>query len=509
MKRRSSESSGASKSLPVPPGLSHKSKLPRPNEKTAASARRVHESGPDSFFSTNAWLKPFLILTVASLVFFGIAYVAWESADRVRQQQDQQRHRFEEEMAPRGTARPTARGDAANPKAVARIRAATETSLTVLRMAPEEAGETMAKKKDPMTDCVPPHIKGLRLVQDHFVQDDTAESLRKVFRRVLDRYGKGGGSGPVSLVDLNLGVVSMGSNFISLHHALENEILEKTNMKKQDPGKAIKSPGLTPDDVELYRNTVQKIHRLVSEILFCENPIVPTFGDGNVERSSSTPDEEEDPKKKKQTLPYLLQFGSNVSFQSTLCADTQESKERARQQGLRSLFLASPSFFSAIRGDGGDGTRFGAKTMNDEYWHEHVDRDQYGSFAITTLLYLNTKEEEGSVFTFEGGNFEFGGKVPLTVEPRRGRLLLFTSGDEHPHWVAPVTDGTRFALTTAFTCFYSKAAKNEQGGAPSYLLMADNPPNAADEKEGNTPPPSGSGDALFLDQLDQLVGKLS
>lgn len=38
------------------------------------------------------------------------------------------------------------------------------------------------------------------------------------------------------------------------------------------------------------------------------------------------------------------------------------------------------------------------------------------------------------------------------VSPKPGRLVLFSSGHEHPHHVTEVTGGTRFAVTIAFTC---------------------------------------------------------
>lgn len=39
-----------------------------------------------------------------------------------------------------------------------------------------------------------------------------------------------------------------------------------------------------------------------------------------------------------------------------------------------------------------------------------------------------------------------------TVEPRIGRVLMFTSGSENPHAVERVMEGTRFAITVSFTC---------------------------------------------------------
>jgi len=101
--------------------------------------------------------------------------------------------------------------------------------------------------------------------------------------------------------------------------------------------------------------------------------------------------------------------------------------------GLR---LTAPTFFSRISGDKAP------VTAHDEYWHVHVDERQYGSFAYTALLYL---ADAGS--DFEGGAFEFMASsadpprqpAAAAVQPRKGRLVLFTSGDEHPHRVTRVT----------------------------------------------------------------------
>lgn len=40
----------------------------------------------------------------------------------------------------------------------------------------------------------------------------------------------------------------------------------------------------------------------------------------------------------------------------------------------------------------------------------------------------------------------------ITVEPRQGRVLMFSSGAENPHFVERVTEGVRYAITVSFTC---------------------------------------------------------
>jgi hypothetical protein len=119
------------------------------------------------------------------------------------------------------------------------------------------------------------------------------------------------------------------------------------------------------------------------------------------------------------------------------------------------LHLASPTFFSRL-------TAAPAVTAHDEYWHSHVDKRAYGSFDVTCLLYL---ADHGTAFA--GGEFVFdaapagtaasaggagGAGGAAVVEPREGRLSCFPSGAENPHHVARVTEGTRYALTVAYTC---------------------------------------------------------
>lgn len=129
-----------------------------------------------------------------------------------------------------------------------------------------------------------------------------------------------------------------------------------------------------------------------------------------------------------------------------------------------SIHLAQPAFVSKI-------TNATAAITNDEYWHVHVDTDQYGTFDVTTLLYLSDWVEEASdvhagdpTTSFSGGTFDFVDSESdeevanvLAVPPEAGMLLVFTSGSEHPHRVSPVTTGTRYAMTTAFTCDPTKA----------------------------------------------------
>ncbi|XP_012261753.2 2-oxoglutarate and iron-dependent oxygenase domain-containing protein 3-like [Athalia rosae] len=107
-----------------------------------------------------------------------------------------------------------------------------------------------------------------------------------------------------------------------------------------------------------------------------------------------------------------------------------------------SIYLTHPTFFSRL-------TSAPPKTIHDEYWHPHIDKETYKSFYYTTLVYLN---DHGKDFT--GGRFVFidNNNVNMTVEPRKGRVSIFTSGSENLHSVERVTSGMRYALTVSFTC---------------------------------------------------------
>eukprot|EP00297_Palpitomonas_bilix_P009636 CAMPEP_0113906806 /NCGR_PEP_ID=MMETSP0780_2-20120614/25023_1 /TAXON_ID=652834 /ORGANISM="Palpitomonas bilix" /LENGTH=340 /DNA_ID=CAMNT_0000901589 /DNA_START=287 /DNA_END=1309 /DNA_ORIENTATION=+ /assembly_acc=CAM_ASM_000599 len=103
------------------------------------------------------------------------------------------------------------------------------------------------------------------------------------------------------------------------------------------------------------------------------------------------------------------------------------------------IYLSSPVFISNM-------VHSPALTMNDEYWHEHVDIDQYENFVYTGLVYLRDFGKD-----FDGGRFIFDNDGHA-IEPKRGSFLAFTSGREHPHHVEKVTRGERMALTISFTC---------------------------------------------------------
>jgi predicted 2-oxoglutarate/Fe(II)-dependent dioxygenase YbiX len=44
----------------------------------------------------------------------------------------------------------------------------------------------------------------------------------------------------------------------------------------------------------------------------------------------------------------------------------------------------------------------------------------------------------------------------LTIQPKAGRVVIFTSGPENTHYVERVTSGNRFVLAFWFTCDNNK-----------------------------------------------------
>nr|AEE61876.1 unknown [Dendroctonus ponderosae] len=120
---------------------------------------------------------------------------------------------------------------------------------------------------------------------------------------------------------------------------------------------------------------------------------------------------------------------------------------------VNKLFLTHPTFFSRL-------TSEAPSHDHDEYWHVHVDKHTYESFHYTSLVYLNDFR-----VNFKGGRFVYldnmkNPRANVTVEPRKGRVSMFTSGAENPHFVERVTDGERFAITISFTCDSSKQIRD-------------------------------------------------
>ncbi|XP_076656248.1 2-oxoglutarate and iron-dependent oxygenase domain-containing protein 3 [Halictus rubicundus] len=161
------------------------------------------------------------------------------------------------------------------------------------------------------------------------------------------------------------------------------------------------------------------------------------------------------------TLPKAKKIFNNADLAIYKVVKTKIHHAVAHNFGVpaNKIYLTMPTFFSRM-------TNISAKTIHDEYWHPHVDKETYKSFFYTSLLYLNDYGRD-----FEGGRFMYIDKdnVNTTVEPRKGRVSMFTSGSENLHAVEKVQSGTRYALTVSFTCDPSAAISD-----PSYRQKQEN-----------------------------------
>jgi hypothetical protein len=317
-----------------------------------------------------------------------------------------------------------------------------------------------------------------RVVTDDFATPAEVAALRRLGAGAL-LFG-GGVDGGVSLVDFNLGVVSSGSRFASLYQTLDRFRLDRMRALEQ-------LDRIAADESKTPAARAEALARM--EEIPADVPAVISGDDITTYVA---------------VVRRIQQFVLREFFDSE-SGDTAPSGEEV--DGTTPLYMASPGGFSRIT------ARRAAASGNDEYWHAHIDTQQYGTFEVTTLLYLNTQVEDdvscladrklnvaqfaeedaaatdGKLVsddqqsrdddeqnrdmmalaederTFCGGSFEFvagdgtdaavegsgRGAGRLAVAPVEGRLLAFTSGPEHPHRVQKVTGGARWAVTTAWT----------------------------------------------------------
>lgn len=135
---------------------------------------------------------------------------------------------------------------------------------------------------------------------------------------------------------------------------------------------------------------------------------------------------------------------------------------------LQELYFTAPTFITRLDGN----PAWEAKQMHDEYWHPHADHNNTAHYHYSGLLYMSTYNED-----FTGGKFKFirpefdlfehsnmvegdmtnlatptDADVQLEVEPKAGRVVIFTAGHENTHYVERVTSGQRFVLSFWFTC---------------------------------------------------------
>jgi len=110
--------------------------------------------------------------------------------------------------------------------------------------------------------------------------------------------------------------------------------------------------------------------------------------------------------------------------------------------------FTAPTFITRIKYD----ADWRPRSMHDVYWLPHVDKNNTGHYDYSGLLYLSTHGSDflGSMFEFVSLSDEE--TAEQRVEPRRGRLVSFTAGNENPHRLNIIEGGTRFVLSFWFSC---------------------------------------------------------
>lgn len=119
--------------------------------------------------------------------------------------------------------------------------------------------------------------------------------------------------------------------------------------------------------------------------------------------------------------------------------------------GADELFFTAPTFITRIDGR----ADWQPQGIHDEYWHTHADTASTPHYHYSGLLYLSTYNED-----FAGGRLHLlkddRNTTSQLVEPKAGRVAMFTSGWETPHFFERVTRGQRMVLSFWFTCDVKK-----------------------------------------------------
>lgn len=142
--------------------------------------------------------------------------------------------------------------------------------------------------------------------------------------------------------------------------------------------------------------------------------------------------------------------------------------------GLR---YALPAFFSRI-------DAAPPKTANDEYWHTHVDTEQYGSFDITTLLYISSESETMSPT-------EFGDFIAGSAASKLARNHPHETKEEKKRRILDDTEGNRdyfrqsgFPTPDEMEEMRARSDRHFQGGAFEFLSSRKDPTNLGPSFDG-------------------------
>jgi len=130
---------------------------------------------------------------------------------------------------------------------------------------------------------------------------------------------------------------------------------------------------------------------------------------------------------------------------------------------LDNLYLTKPVVF----------TKLSSHSKTDkiaEYWNDQTDEVTWKPTQYSAILQLNTYIKE-----FLGGRFSFrnaDNRTILSIQPKKARLLVFTSGAENEYYQERMLSDDYFTLKLSFTCdpAHELALKPNQ----DFLRIADN-----------------------------------
>lgn len=106
------------------------------------------------------------------------------------------------------------------------------------------------------------------------------------------------------------------------------------------------------------------------------------------------------------------------------------------------LSLSHPIFISQI-------TNNTPSVLDKNYFLDNVDQEQFPYSHYTAILFLSDFKKD-----FTGGRFIFNdqNKTKSIVEPKIGRVIIYSTGAENTNYIEYIQSGTRYAMTIPLTC---------------------------------------------------------
>eukprot|EP00501_MAST-03F_sp_TOSAG23-6_P002144 GSMAST32.ASY1.ANO1.2242.1 assembled CDS len=135
-----------------------------------------------------------------------------------------------------------------------------------------------------------------------------------------------------------------------------------------------------------------------------------------------------------------------AQFSTTEYALYKNIIERIRRKimeefNLSTLHFTAPTFVTRTVGN----STWSPRSIHDEYWHPHIDKNNTEFYDYSGLLYLSDQD-----FDFTGGHFAWldgDHDISAMMKDGGGRLIIFSAGQENLHQVQKVIEGSRIVLS--------------------------------------------------------------